>query len=386
MKDGAGEVLVSGIKPTGTPHLGNLIGLLRPAVKAAERCSSFLFIADLHALTTLRRAPILREYVNDGVAALLAVGVDPERTTVFRQSDVPEILELAWMLACLAPVPVLERAHAYKAAVADGDEPNLGLFSYPVLMASDILALGGTIVPVGPDQLQHLEITRDLARRFNRAFGTSLPLPQPMQGEPSVSLPGLDGRKMSKRHGNTIPLTASPSQRRALVGKIVTDSTPMGAPKDPQSSAVMALLRAFDASEGVRELSEELRAGRAGWSDAKAMLNTVLDREVEPLRRRFVSIRTGEAHLESILERGAARAREQAARVLQDLRARVGIGPRVGRAQDRSVAARIEQRLDAALAMTFPASDPVALTAGSRPDGTTDHPSSQEPIDESDHG
>src|SRR5690606_12836546 len=162
---------------------------------------------------------------------------DADRTVLFRQSDIPQILELAWVLACLAPNPVLERAHAFKAAASEGVEPSLGLFSYPVLMAADILALGGTIVPVGADQRQHVEITRDLARRFNHAYGGALPVPRAEVAPSAAMIPGLDGRKMSKRYGNTIPLTATPGERRALVRKIVTDSSAADAPKDPDASA-----------------------------------------------------------------------------------------------------------------------------------------------------
>lgn len=354
------RVLVSGIKPTGVPHLGNLVGMLRPAASLTEECTSFLFVADLHALTTTRNGKALREHVYDDVAALLALEVDPARTTLFRQSDVPEILELAWVLGCLAPTSMLRRAHAFKAATAEGMRPSLGLFSYPVLMAADILALGGTLVPVGADQLQHLEMTRNLARRFNHAFGTALALPQPLGGENVVSLPGLDGRKMSKRYGNTIPLTASPARRRRLVMKIVTDSSPMGAPTDPEQSTVMAMLRAFESSTTVRSLAQDLRTGRAGWAEAKDRLAAALDRDVEPIRRRFLALRGNESRLESVLQEGATCARLRAAEVLRDVRQRVGIGSDVANQSDRG-RARLERRLDEALAMTFPASDPVAL-------------------------
>lgn len=358
------SVLVSGIKPTGTPHLGNLIGMLRPAANAAQRVTSFLFVADLHALTTLRDGTSLRGYVYDDVATLLALGVDPERTTIFRQSDIPEIPELAWVLGCLTPTGMLQRAHAYKAARAEPNAPTLGLFSYPVLMAADILALGGTVVPVGSDQLQHLEMTRDLARRFNHAFHTQLPLPRATGNEMVAPLPGLDGRKMSKRYGNTIPITASAPERRELVGRIVTDSRPMGAHLDPDGSPVIEILRHFEDPAVLRGLADDLRTGRAGWAVAKERLAEALDRDVEPIRCRLASIRANEGYLEAVLRSGSERARARSAEVLQSVRKRVGIGCPSEYVADGNGLGRLGQ-LAAALAMTFPDGDPIAVTATS---------------------
>lgn len=354
----AKDILVSGIKPTGTPHLGNLVGMLRPAARLAREVTSYLFVADLHALTTARDGKELRRHVYDDVAALLALGVDPERAAIFRQSDVPQILELAWILGCLAPTPLLERAHAFKAATSEGVSPTLGLFSYPVLMAADILTLGGTLVPVGTDQRQHVELTRDLARRFNQAFAGALPLPRAMVE--SAAIPGLDGRKMSKRYGNTIPIDATPRERRALVRRIVTDSSPLGAPVDAESSTVIQMLRHFEEEGSVREMAESLSAGRVGWAEAKDRLADALDRDVEPLRQRFIAIREDERHLETVLRAGAARAQAQAAKTLAEVRSLTGLGrpldpgPRVG-------PTTLARRLDEALTMTFPASDPVAI-------------------------
>lgn len=334
----AEEVLVSGIKPTGTPHLGNLVGMLRPAARLARGMTSYLFVADLH------------------VAVILALGVDPELTTVFRQSDVPQILEVAWTLACLAPMPLLERAHAFKAATSEGASPTLGLFSYPVLMAADILALGGTLVPVGADQQQHMELTRDLARRFNHAFGGALPLPRPTVA--SADIPGLDGRKMSKRYDNTIPINATPAERRSLVRRIVTDSSPLGTSLDAQASTVIQMLRHFEREESVRELTESLSAGRVGWAEAKNRLADALDRDVEPLRQRFAALRGDERHLEAVLQHGASRARVEAANTVAAMRSSTG----AGLAGQYDGVTTINQRLDDALGMTFPASDPVAIS------------------------
>lgn len=353
---GAGEVLVSGIKPTGTPHLGNLVGMLKPAARLAQGMTSYLFVADLHALTTIRSREDLSRHVYDDVAVLLALGVDPERTVVFRQSDVPQILEVAWTLACLAPMALLERAHAFKAATSEGASPTLGLFSYPVLMAADILALGGTLVPVGADQQQHVELTRDLARRFNHAFGGALPLPRATVE--SADIPGLDGRKMSKRYNNTIPINATPAERRSLVRGIVTDSSPLGTPLDAEASTVIQMLRHFEREESVRELTESLSAGRVGWAEAKNRLADALDRDVEPLRQRFAALRGDERHLEAVLQHGAARARAEAASTVAAMKASTGAGP----AGQDDGATTINQQLDDALGMTFPASDPVAIS------------------------
>lgn len=354
------RVLVSGVKPSGEPHLGNLVGMMLPAVGMACEGKSYLFVADLHALTTVHEPEALHRYVHDVAAALVAAGLDLERTVLFRQSAVPEILELAWILACLAPVGMLERAHAYKAARSEERAPSLGLFSYPVLMAADILAFRGEVVPVGPDQEQHVEIARDLARRFNQAFGDTLPLPQPeLAAEASASLPGLDGRKMSKQYGNTMPLGATDAERRALVRRIVTDSTPAGAPKDPDGAPVVELFRRFASPEEVETLETRLRRGDADWLEAKDALADVLEREVGPVQRRFKELRQDEDTLDAWLAEGAQRARRRAEETLIQVRRRTGVGTR-----QPPVSADGESSLDDALRMTFPASDPIALHPG----------------------
>lgn len=352
------DVLVSGIKPSGAPHLGNLVGMILPAVEMAKGGEAYLFVADLHALTTVHDPGVLRHHVRDAAAALLAAGLDPDQTVLFRQSDVSEILELAWVLACLAPAGMLERAHAYKAARAEDRSASLGLFSYPALMAADILALRGDRVPVGPDQEQHVEIARDLARRFNQAFGDTFALPQAkLAGEESTSLPGLDGRKMSKQHGNTIPLAAMPAERHRLVRKIVTDSSPAGAPKEPEGAPVAEIYRRFASPAEVEALENRLRRGDADWLEAKNALEDVLEREVGPVHRAFMELRQDEAGLDALLADGAVRARERAGRTLEAVRHRTGLGapPALSVRGDRY------DPLDDALRMTFPASDPIAL-------------------------
>ncbi len=362
-------VLVSGIKPSGEPHLGNLIGMMRPALKMANETDAFLFVADLHALTTVRRPGQLRRHVCDVATALLAAGLDPDRTVLFRQSDVPEVLELAWVLACLAPVAMMERAHAYKAARSDEAVPSLGLFSYPVLMAADILVLRGDTVPVGPDQEQHVEIAREMARRFNQAYGETFPLPEPQfAAKQRESVPGLDGRKMSKRYGNTIPLAATDTERRRLVRKMVTDSSPVGAPKDPTGAPVVELYRHFASPGEVEALETRLRRGEADWMEAKNALGDVLEREVGPVHRRFMELRQDEAGLDALLADGADRARERARMTMDAVRHLIGLKapspPSLGQGADDA--------LDEALRRTFPARDPTALYSSGPPRQTDD--------------
>lgn len=318
-------VVVSGIKPSGRIHLGNYVGMLRPGLALTDEHEVFHFVADLHALTTLPEGERLRERAFDAAAVLLAVGFEPGRAVVFRQSDVPEILELAWVLSCLTNLGTLERAHAYKSAVEAGEPVNHGLFSYPVLMASDILAPGGELVPVGGDQKQHLEITRDLARRFNHHYGDLLAVPEPLLPDDADSLPGVDGRKMSKSYDNTIPLMASPDEIRDRVAGIVTDSTPRDAPKDPDTSAVYAVFTHFASREEAGRMADDLREGAIGWKEAKDRLADVLVRELTPLRRRWEELRENRDRVEEVLAAGADRVRKRARTVLADVRARVGL-------------------------------------------------------------
>lgn len=360
--DAAHGILVSGVKPSGAPHLGNLVGMMRPTVATAAKLESYVFVADLHALTTVHEPDLLRGHVHDVAAALVAAGLDPERTALFRQSDVPEVLELAWILACLTPVGLLERAHAYKAARAEGRSPTLGLFSYPVLMAADILVFRGEVVPVGPDQEQHVEIAREVARRFNQAFGETFPLPRAELADPRQgAIPGLDGRKMSKQYGNTIPLAATEAERRRLVRRIVTDSSPAGAPKEPDGAPVMELYRRFATPAEAEALAERLRRGDADWLEAKNALADALVREVEPVRRRFAALRGDPAALDALLAEGAVRARSRARETLAIVRDRTGMGAARFPSHPTVDAPDLDERLDDALRMTFPASDPIAI-------------------------
>jgi tryptophanyl-tRNA synthetase len=324
---------VSGVKPTGTLHLGNYLGMIRPALRLAARSDrSFYFIADLHALNTLRDAARLRDLTLDVAASLLALGLDPGRTALYRQADVPETFELATVLSAVAPKGAMNRAHAYKAVVAANeaagrpadDGVNMGLYTYPILMAADILLVDGDLVPVGRDQAQHVEIARDLADAFNATFGATLRAPAAAI-DPSVEVvPGLDGRKMSKSYGNTIPLFADAERRRRLVARVRTDSRRPGEPKDPETCLVFGLYRQFAAEEARESMSVRYRDGGIGYAEAKACLAAAIERELGEAGERFRELRADEASLHTVLAAGAARARQAAGATMATVRAAIG--------------------------------------------------------------
>jgi tryptophanyl-tRNA synthetase len=233
--------ILSGIKPTGRPHIGNYFGMMRPAIAWQEKGEAFYFIADYHALTTLRDPALMRQHSRDMALDFLACGLDPAKAVLFKQSDVPAVCELTWILGTLTPMPMLENAHAYKAAMDRGLAPELGLFAYPVLMAIDILIYDSNIVPVGRDQKQHVEMTRDLANKFNRTFGDVFTIPEPSILPEVETIPGLDGQKMSKSYDNTLELFLPEKAMRKKIMSIVTDSTPVEASKNPDTSSIVQL-------------------------------------------------------------------------------------------------------------------------------------------------
>lgn len=319
--------VLSGIKPTGRPHLGNYLGMIRPALRLAEQHESFLFIADLHAMTTIRDGDVLQDRVYEVAATWLALGLDPERTVFFRQSDVPEIPRLSWVLACYTPQGLLERAHAVKAARDVNAEVNAGLYTYPVLMAADILAFGATHVPVGLDQKQHLEIARDIALRFNRYHPGTLRPPEPLINEDVAVVPGLDGRKMSKSYGNTLALFDAPERLRQQVFSIVTDSVPLEAPKEPESSLVYRLYAPLADPARAAEMAGRLRAGGYGWGHAKQALAELLEETFAPARERYERLRAQHVGLDRILAEGAQRARSVAGTTLREVMGVSGLLP-----------------------------------------------------------
>jgi tryptophanyl-tRNA synthetase len=323
---------VTGIKPTGRPHLGNYLGMIRPALDLSRSGEMFCFIADYHALTVPQPAAELRHRVLDLAATLIAFGLDAESAVLYRQSDLPGLCELAWILGCVTAKGLLNRAHAYKAATAvntalgrDADEGvNAGLFSYPVLMAADILIHRAQGVPVGPDQRQHVEIARDVAESFNRVYGAVLVVPEPLMDERVMTVPGIDGRKMSKSYGNEIGLSASPDEIRRRVSRIVTDSRCPAEPKEPDT--ILSLYRSVAAPDDARDLERRYREGGAGYAEAKALLTGAIERLLGPARQRHADLMADPAGLQEVLARGAARARASAGPTLRAVREATGMG------------------------------------------------------------
>ena len=333
---------LTGVKPTGEPHLGNLVGAIRPALVMADdpAFDSTYFIADYHALTTARDPQQLHAWTRSVAATWLAAGLDPERTTFYRQSDVPETFELTWVLSCVTGKGLMNRAHAYKAArdanVAAGEDPDagvsMGLYNYPVLMAVDILIMEADVVPVGRDQLQHVEIAADVAGSFNHLYGAgatgyrfTVPEAVTPPERTGHTLPGLDGRKMSKSYDNYIPLFLPANRLRKLVRRIPTDSTPVEEPKDADASSVFQILAQFATPAVTADARARLEAGGTGWGELKDLLASVLEEELAPMRERYEALMDPGSDLDAILERGGAVARERARGVLGRVRRAIGI-------------------------------------------------------------
>jgi tryptophanyl-tRNA synthetase len=315
---------LTGIRPTSTPHLGNYLGAIRPALELAKTYRTFYFIADYHAFNSVHDPKRLKQYIYDVAATWLAAGLDPDKTVFFRQSAVPEVHELAWILGCLISTGQLERGHSYKDALEKGQSPNAGVFNYPLLMAADIVLYDTNVVPVGRDQKQHLEVARDLALRFNHLFGETLVVPEPLIRS-EVLVPGLDGRKMSKSYGNTVPLFAPPKELKSAIMKIVTGSEPLEAPKEAEGTTVFAVYKMVATEEQSAALAQKLRAGNYGWGHAKQELFDVLEAELAPKRERFLALRADEAGLDRVLAEGAERARVVARQTMDRVRRAIGI-------------------------------------------------------------
>ena len=328
---------LTGITPSGTPHLGNYAGMMRPAIAAsrAKGVENFYFLADYHALIKSQDPVRLQRSTIEIAASWLAAGLDPEHVTFYRQSDIPEIPELTWFLTCVTGKGLLNRAHAYKAAVdknhAAGTESDdgvtAGLFMYPVLMGADILMFNAHKVPVGRDQVQHLEMARDMASSFNHIYGGEyFTLPEAVVEESVATLPGLDGRKMSKSYNNTIPLFAPRDQLRKLINGITTDSRAPGEPKEVEGSALFQIYQAFASDEETAALRGQYAAGIA-WGDAKQLLFERIDREIGPMRAQYEALIAHPAQVEAALLKGAEKARALATPLLRELRHAVGLRP-----------------------------------------------------------
>lgn len=311
---------VTGIKPTGAPHLGNLLGAIEPALRLQDSYDALYFIADYHALTSLHDRAAMRHAIYDVAATWLALGLDPDGTVLFVQSDVPQTTELAWYLSCVTGMGLLERAHAYKDARAKGKEPNLGLFNYPVLMAADIVLYDANVVPVGKDQKQHIEMTRDMVGAFNVRFGDVLVTPEPLIQDDVAVIPGLDGRKMSKSYGNGIEVFLPSKALRKKVMSIVTDSLGVDDPKDPDTCNVFGLYKLVAPPADVAALAARYRAGGLGYGHAKQELFEALEARVGPARERYTALMADPARLDTVLAHGATRARAVAERTMERVR------------------------------------------------------------------
>ena len=317
--------ILSGIQPSGILHIGNYFGMMRPAIALQAEGEAFYFIADYHALTSLRDPASLRENSRRVALDFLACGLDPERAALFMQSDVPQVTELAWILSTVAPMGLLERSHSYKDKLARGMIPSVGLFNYPVLMAADILIYDSDLVPVGKDQKQHIEITRDLAVKMNETFGEIFKLPEPRIQAATEVVPGIDGQKMSKSYHNNIDIFGDEKETRKRVMSIVTDSTPVEAPKDPARSTIFQLYSLFGSKNEIAEMRERFQKGGTGYGDFKKQLFEKLWEYFSPMRKRREEILADKTYIDNVLSRGAKRATEIADRVMQRVRHAVGL-------------------------------------------------------------
>lgn len=317
--------ILSGIQPSGVLHIGNYFGMMQPAIALQAEGETFYFIADYHALTSLKDPKLLRENARRVAIDFLACGLDPERGALFMQSDVPQVTELTWILSTLTPMGLLERAHSYKDKVARGVSASAGLFIYPVLMAADILIYDSDVVPVGKDQKQHIEITRDLAIKMNETYGDVFKLPEPRIKASTETVPGIDGQKMSKSYGNTINIFDDEKQLRKRVMSIVTDSSPVEVPKDPARSTIFQLYTLCATKDETNRLRDAFQRGGTGYGDFKKQLFGKLWEYFEPMRKRRSEIITDQSYVDEILKRGAQRANEVAGKVMNRVRDAIGL-------------------------------------------------------------
>ena len=316
--------IISGVQPSGVLHLGNYFGAIRQHIALQDEGECFFFIADYHALTTVQDPSKLRALVQGVALDYLALGLDPEKTAFFRQSDVPEVTELAWILSTVTGMGLLERAHSYKDKLARGISANAGLFIYPVLMAADILIYRSNVVPVGQDQVQHIEMTRDMAGYFNQTWKKVFPLPEARLDKAPV-VPGTDGKKMSKSYGNTIDIFAEGAELKSSVMRVVTDSTPVADPKDPDRDNVFALYSLFASPEERDALARRYRAGGLGYGDAKKMLIAKIDETFASARDRRRELQKDPERVEAVLRRGAEKANAVANQTMREVREAVGL-------------------------------------------------------------
>ncbi|NLX13919.1 MAG: tryptophan--tRNA ligase [Phycisphaerales bacterium] len=317
--------VLSGIQPSGRLHLGNYFGAMRPQIELQAEHDCFYFIANYHALTSLQDRGLLEQFTREVAMGYLALGLDPRRTVFFRQSDVPEVTELSWILSCVTPMGLLQRCHSYKDKIAQGISPSHGLFAYPVLQAADILIYKPNLVPVGQDQKQHIEVTQDIQTKFNQTYAEVFVRPEPLIGSEVAVVPGVDGRKMSKSYDNTIELFCTPKQARKRIMSMLTDSTPVEAPKDPAKCNVLALLRLIASREEVADWEERYRRGGTGYGEAKKRLHELYVEILGPAQERYNALAQNPDEIEDILADGGRRARAVAMQTMEEVRTACGI-------------------------------------------------------------
>ena len=322
--------ILTGITTTGTPHIGNYIGAIRPAIEMAQKNDeSFFFLADYHSIIKNQDADKIKHSVEQIALAWLSCGLDTKHTYFYRQSDVPEILELSWILNCITAKGLMNRAHAYKSATSlnknDLDKGiTMGLFSYPVLMAADILMFDSTHVPVGSDQIQHLEMTRDIAARFNHLYKPILTIPEPIIENKNKVVPGLDGRKMSKSYENVIPLLSNEKQLRKSIMRIVTNSLEPGEPKDKDGCTVFDLYKNFASEDQITDFEKACNEG-ISWGEAKEILFNIINQEIEPIRLKYEELSNDKTFINEVLEEGSKKARVLAQNKIAEIREVIGI-------------------------------------------------------------
>lgn len=329
-------ISLTGIKPTNLPHLGNYLGAIKPAIDMTTaqegKTQGFYFIADYHSLTNVHKASDLRQYIYEIAAAWLALGLDPSKVTLYQQSHIPEVMEFNWILSCFTAKGLMNRAHAYKALTQDNENHqrdldqgvNMGLYTYPVLMAADILFLKADLVPVGADQVQHIEIARDIAMAFNHHYGEVFKLPKAFVNENAAVIPGLDGRKMSKSYNNHIPIFMPAKQMQKMINRIKTDSTPPEAPKDPNDSLIFQLYSKFAKEKQVLEMRERYANG-ISWGEAKAELFTAIDEHLKGPREIYDELMADKTKIDKILEEGAEKVRPLASSFLKEVKVAIGV-------------------------------------------------------------
>jgi tryptophanyl-tRNA synthetase len=317
--------VLSGIQPSGTLHIGNYLGMMKPMIQYMDRSELFVFIVNLHALTSVHDGPKLAQGTLEAAADFLALGLDPDRSIFWVQSDVPEVVELSWILTCITPMGLLERCHSYKDKIARGISPNHGLFAYPVLMAADILLYQSNLVPVGKDQKQHLEVTRDIAIKFNGMFGDTFVVPEPEISDDVATIPGVDGQKMSKSYDNTIEIFLDEKTLKKKVMGILTDSTPVDQPKDPEKCNLFQIYQHFAPVERVEEVRRLYVQGGAAYGTIKKELAGILWDCFKTQREARIRLGNDLGYVRSVLDKGAEKARAIAETTLSTVRQRVGI-------------------------------------------------------------